>query len=166
MSKLFENITKFFTKKVLLIIALIVIIYFVYNYSNNKYYFKDTLDTQTKSEIKDQNGILESSQSHLTNENGGYANVPTNNPLDLLPADNNSSWQSLNPEFNRNAVMMPDLMDPSFFAGTQSISSGKRNKNLQLRSEPPIPKVDTGPWNQSTQEYDNLRLPLEIGSGY
>lgn len=164
MSKLFENITKFFTKKVLLIIALIVIIYFVYNYSNNKYYFKDTLDTQ--SEIKEKNGILETSQPQLTNENGGYANVSTNNPLDLLPADNNSSWQSLNPEFNRNAAMMPDLMDPSFFAGTQSISSGKRNKNLQLRSEPPIPKVDTGPWNQSTQEYDNLRLPLEIGSGY
>ena len=36
---------------------------------------------------------------------------------------------------------------------------------LQIRSEPPNPQVNVGPWNLSTVEPDFLRPPLELGQG-
>lgn len=165
MSKLIENLKKFLSKKTVLFILLIIVIYIFYNYSSLKYMFKDPMEIQTKSELtKNDNEIANVAQTELKNENGSYTNVSTNNPSDLLPIESENSWSHLNPEFNKNAIKMPDLMDPTFFAGVQSISSGKRNKNLDLRSQPLIPKMDTGPWNQTTEDYDRLRKPLEIGN--
>jgi hypothetical protein len=40
-----------------------------------------------------------------------------------------------------------------------------KNPNLQLRSDPIIPKKEIGPWNQSTYEPDLMRVPLEVGCG-
>ena len=37
------------------------------------------------------------------------------------------------------------------------------NANLQVRSEPTIPKGNVGPWNNTTIEADNLRRNLDIG---
>ena len=39
-----------------------------------------------------------------------------------------------------------------------------RNPNLQLRSEPPIKKMEVSPWNMSTIGPDMGRRPLEIGT--
>lgn len=84
------------------------------------------------------------------------------NPADLLPADSNSSWASLNPVGDLKNV---NLLNPTQVVGVNTQGSSLRNANLQLRSEPPNPRMNTNcPWNVSTIEEDKLRKPLEIGA--
>jgi hypothetical protein len=84
------------------------------------------------------------------------------NPSDLLPVDQNSQWASLNP-VNGGNIAMPDLLQAGYHIGLDTIGQTLRNANLQLRSDPIIPKQETGPWLQSTIEPDYGRVPLEIG---
>lgn len=86
-----------------------------------------------------------------------------NDPSDLLPADQNSQWASLNP-VNSGNIAMPDLLQAGYHIGLDTIGQTLRNANLQLRSDPIIPKINVGPWMQSTIEPDYGRVPLEIGS--
>jgi hypothetical protein len=58
---------------------------------------------------------------------------------------------------------MPDLLQAGYHIGLDTIGQTLRNANYQYRSDPIIPKVDIGPWNQSTIEADYGRVPLEIG---
>ena len=86
------------------------------------------------------------------------------NPSDLLPKDQNSQWAALNPNtMNQGDVLMPDLLQAGYHIGLDTIGQSLRNANLQLRSDPIIPKANTGPWMQSTIEPDLGRVPLEIG---
>lgn len=45
--------------------------------------------------------------------------------------------------------------------GVDTVSNSTRNSNLQIRSEPPNPKLSVGPWNNSTIYPDLLNRPLE-----
>jgi len=96
---------------------------------------------------------------------GGYT-TPSSviNPGDLLPQDQNSQWESLNPVSQGN-IAMPDLLQAGYHIGLNTIGQTLRNPNYQLRSDPIIPKSDIGPWNQSTIEPDFGRVPLEVGYG-
>lgn len=85
------------------------------------------------------------------------------NPSDLLPNDQNSQWAALNP-VNSGNIAMPDLLQAGYHIGLDTIGQTLRNANLQLRSDPIIPKSAVGPWMQSTIEPDYGRVPLEIGS--
>lgn len=88
-------------------------------------------------------------------------NKPASNPADLLPADSNSSWASMNPVGDLKNI---NLLNPTQVVGINTQGSSLRNANLQLRSEPPNPRMNTNcPWNVSTIEEDNMRKPLEIG---
>ncbi len=88
------------------------------------------------------------------------------NPSDLLPADANSQWASLNPtSMNQNDILAADMLQAGYHVGLDTIGQTMKNANLQLRSDPIIPKQNVGPWNQSTYEADISRQPLEIGSG-
>lgn len=90
----------------------------------------------------------------------------TANPSDLLPKDENSQWAALNPNaMNKGDVLMPDLLQAGYHIGLDTIGQTLRNPNLQLRSDPIIPKQDIGPWNLSTIEPDIGRVPLEISDG-
>jgi hypothetical protein len=60
---------------------------------------------------------------------------------------------------------MPDLLQAGYHIGLDTIGQTLRNANLQLRSDPIIPKQEVGPWNHSTIEPDLGRVPLEIGVG-
>jgi hypothetical protein len=84
------------------------------------------------------------------------------NSSHLLPLDQNSQWAALNP-VNAGNVAMPDLLQAGYHIGLDTIGQTLRNANYQYRSDPIIPKVDIGPWNQSTIEADYGRVPLEIG---
>jgi len=92
----------------------------------------------------------------------GYALQPVANPSDLLPQDSNSSWGGLN-SVNAQNIAMPDLLQAGYHIGLDTIGQTLRNANQQLRSDPVIPKVEVGPWNQSTIEGDYGRVPLELG---
>ena len=86
-------------------------------------------------------------------------------PSELLPSDQNSQWAALNPvSMNSGNIMSGDLLQAGYHIGLDTIGQTMKNANLQLRSDPIIPKVDVGPWNQSTYEPDYARVPLEIGA--
>lgn len=90
-------------------------------------------------------------------------NATKMNPHDLLPKDRNSEWASVNPASQDLTGL--SLLSASDAIGINTVSSSHRNANLQIRSEPIIPKSEIGPWNQSTIEADLYRRPLEIGQG-
>ena len=96
---------------------------------------------------------------------GGYAQQPVANPSDLLPADKNSQWSTLNPSMSQNNVIVPDLLEAGYHIGLDTIGQTLRNANLQERSDPVIPKQEISPWNNSTIEPDLGRVPLELGYG-
>lgn len=87
---------------------------------------------------------------------------PVVNPKDLLPNDTNSAWAKLNPSASSD-LQNVNLLNAGHLSGINTVGSSLRNANLQLRSDPPCPKNDVGPWQNSTIEQDNLRLPFEIG---
>ena len=86
---------------------------------------------------------------------------PTVNPSELLPNDTNSEWANINPA--SNDLKNLNLLNPQQVIGINTVGSSLRNANLQVRSEPAIPKTNVGPWNSSTIEPDTFRRPLEIG---
>ena len=86
------------------------------------------------------------------------------NPAELLPNDSNSQWAQLNPS-GKGELANINLLKAGYHIGIDTIGQTLRNSNLQIRSEPPNPQLNVGPWNQSTIEPDFMRPPLEIGSG-
>jgi hypothetical protein len=85
------------------------------------------------------------------------------NPSDLLPRDNNSAWSNLNPALQTGTgVQTPDLLQAGSLIGLDTIGQSLRNANLQLRSDPFIPRSTVGPWNNSTIEPDLIRAPFDI----
>ena len=86
------------------------------------------------------------------------------NPAELLPKDTNSQWAQLNPS-GKGELANVNLLKAGYHIGIDTIGQSLRNANLQIRSEPPNPQLNVGPWMQSTIEPDFQRVPLEIGSG-
>ena len=86
------------------------------------------------------------------------------NPSELLPKDTNSQWAQLNP-VGSGELANVQLLRAGYHIGIDTIGQSLRNSNLQIRSEPPNPQLNVGPWNQSTITGDFMRPPLEIGSG-
>lgn len=86
------------------------------------------------------------------------------NPADLLPKDKNSQWAQLNPS-GKGDLANINLLKAGYHIGIDTIGQTLRNANLQIRSEPPNPQINVGPWNLSTIEPDFLRVPLELGQG-
>ena len=86
------------------------------------------------------------------------------NPAELLPKDTNSQWAQLNPS-GKGELANINLLKAGYHIGIDTVGQTLRNANLQIRSEPPNPRLNTGPWLQSTIEPDFQRVPLEIGSG-
>lgn len=83
---------------------------------------------------------------------------------DLLPKDAaNSKWAQVNPA-GQGDVKDQNFLTAGYMIGINTVGSSLKNANLQLRSEPVIPKVSVGPFLNSTYEAsDVLRRPLEIG---
>ena len=94
-----------------------------------------------------------------TPSTGGSAATQNIDPAELLPKDANASWTGA---AGSGDVMNINMLDAGHFQGT--VSQSMRNPNLQIRSEPPNPRVNTGQWNQSTIETDNHQRGFEIGS--
>jgi len=86
------------------------------------------------------------------------------NPAELLPKDTNSQWAQLNPT-GKGELANVNLLKAGYHIGIDTIGQTLRNANLQIRSEPPNPQLNVGPWNLSSIEPDFMRPPLNIGSG-
>jgi hypothetical protein len=160
---------------ILVILGAIVLVYAVYNYSDQKFvvpYEPNQDDTSGRSRATQQQQPQQlpagmSGMDGMTGQGGappaGASQLPVANPSDLLPRDSNNQWGSLNPSGSGD-LQGQNLLSATFLTGIDTIGNTMKNANLQLRSEPPNPQLNVGPWNQSTFAPDLMRTPLELGS--
>ena len=84
-------------------------------------------------------------------------------PKELLPRDNNSEFSKLNPS-GAGDLMNVSLLKAGHHIGINTVGQSLRNANLQLRSEPPNPKIaGITPWGNSTITADEWRRDFEVG---
>ena len=79
---------------------------------------------------------------------------------DLLPkpALAQADWA----EFAPKALGAQNFVDATTFVGVNTQGSALKNANYGLRADIPIPRIDTGPWSNSTIESGDLsRKPFE-----
>jgi len=107
------------------------------------------------------NGVQTSSPGVPT----ALSHASIQNPAELLPKDTNSQWAQLNPS-GKGELSNVNLLKAGYHIGIDTVGQSLRNANLQIRSEPPNPQLNVGPWMNSTIEPDFMRPPLEIGSGH
>ena len=151
--------------KIMSILFLVVISVFLLSYSGSKTYAVELLtDVPVPSHVDSvQEGPqLPTPQVVAPADTQKPAGVAS--PSDLLPRDMNSQWGDLN-TVNQGNIAMPDLLQAGYHIGLDTIGQSLRNANLQERSDPIIPVMETGPWNKSTIEPDYGRVPLELGIG-
>ena len=175
--------------QVLTVIASLVLVWAIYNYSGSKSMFPEYMSngsgsgsgSNKRSKGTSRNGSggvpmpvddssvynqLDSVAASSSRTTGlppncsGQANI---NPADLLPKDNNSSW-NLKP-MGSGDFLGVNLLNAGQLIGVDTIGSSLRNANLQVRSEPPNPQLQVSPWMNTTIEPDPFRAPLEIGCG-
>uniref|UniRef100_A0A6C0B4F3 Minor capsid protein P11 C-terminal conserved region domain-containing protein n=1 Tax=viral metagenome TaxID=1070528 RepID=A0A6C0B4F3_9ZZZZ len=185
-----QGASKFFTnERIVVLVIFLILVWGLLAYSGSKSSRVDTfwgsdstpssnysvtgsvLPATPASNSMEQNNVAASSSPvdsafDMSNEmvTGDSSFATTANPADLLPNDQNSQWSALNPNtMNKGDVLMPDLLQAGYHIGLDTIGQTLRNANLQLRSDPVIPKSQVGPWNQSTIEPDLGRVPLELG---
>jgi hypothetical protein len=164
------------TNHILVIFGAIVLVYAVYTYSDQKFvvpYEPNQADTSGRSRATQQQQPQQqlpagmSGVDGMTGQGGappaGASQLPVANPSDLLPRDSNNQWGSLNPSGSGD-LQGQNLLSATFLTGIDTIGNTMKNANLQLRSEPPNPQLNVGPWNQSTFAPDLMRTPLELGS--
>ena len=166
------------------IIGIAIVFYFVWSYYGNKFTkkgseymtqngnsaYKNTNSQNTgvrPSEPLGQNEIFASANGIQTSVQGmpsSCSKPNIQNPADLLPKDSNSQWAQLNPS-GKGELSNINLLKAGYHIGIDTIGQTLRNANLQIRSEPPNPQLNVGPWNLSTIESDFMRPPLELGQG-
>ena len=168
---------------IILLLGLVVVAAVLIRYNSNKSTIKDSMTggtasnggsasnsgSKSGSNTVDIIGAGPGDESPFMSVNGMASQTPQNscntqpalNPSDLLPNDTNSEWANINPA--SNDLKNLNLLNPNQLIGINTVGSSLRNANLQVRSEPAIPKVNVGPWNSSTIETDTFRRPLEIG---
>ena len=179
MSGLASGFKKFFSKERVLLIGFFVLLgMLLLWYSTGKTTVKDGMSASSLSPQAPSSGSTEEEApgTELPHPSeifapastcegaaaSGYVAQPIANPQDLLPKDANSEWANLNP-IDQSNPQMPDVLQAGYHIGLDTIGQSMKNANLQLRSDPVIPKKDVGPWNNSTYEPDLLRQPLEVG---
>ena len=166
---------------ILVILGAIVLVYAVYTYSDQKFVVPHEplqgeangrpnapmVGGQQANPVTATGANGYSAVDAMTGQGGvpaGAANLPVANPSDLLPRDTNNQWGSLNPSGSGD-LLGQNLLSATFLTGIDTIGNTMKNANLQLRSEPPNPQLNVGPWNQSTFAPDLMRTPLELGCG-
>ena len=87
-------------------------------------------------------------------------------PEELMPKDDSyGTWNQSNPPVNGHLADR-NFLESGHHFGIDTVSDTLKNPNLQLRSDPIIPKMEVGPWSQSTYSPDTNHRQLEIGGDY
>lgn len=82
---------------------------------------------------------------------------------ELLPReDGHNVWQVVNPQAQGHLTDQ-NFLESAHHFGINTVGQSLKNPNLQLRSDPVIPKRDIGPFLQSSYEPDTNRRFFEIG---
>lgn len=161
-NEIFSGFSKFATpQRMLILIIFVVLAWMLLSYSGAK-----TMNLDGMENGYGNSAGHDSDVSQQTPAAHAFAPKQIANPNDLLPADQNSQWAALNPvNMSQGNIIAGDMLQAGYHIGLDTIGQSMKNANLQLRSDPIIPKQNVGPWNQSTYEPDLARVPLEIGCG-
>ena len=156
-----SGFSKFVTpQRMFVLFIFAVLAWFLLSYSGSKSFRLDSMETGTGTESEPA-----SVKQMAAPAASAVASGPANTN-ELLPADANIQWAALNPvNMNQGSILNNELLIAGHHIGLDTIGQSLKNPNLQLRSDPIIPKQDVGPWNQSTYEPDYGRIPLEVGYG-
>jgi len=167
--KNFKSMGKMNNEKLAMALGLSVLILALSNYSSTKSKQMLTQGYTTNSNVSNINAqtlngggnvnLGKNQPSHLGNPVAFGSNVIPNaqkisNPVDLLPKDTNSEWSKLNPQGNGNLENV-NLLQAGSLTGINTVGTSLRNANLQIRAEPPNPKMEVGPWQNSTITRDS-----------
>lgn len=152
------------TFNVLFVLAILILGVVFVKYNRDKMTHQDSLTTLNPSmingEVMEDNYEKISDLGTKVNVAPSCNNAVSTNPSDLLPKHANNEWSSMNPV--TADLKHINLLNAGANYGINTVGSSLRNANLQLRSEPIIPKTNTGPWNNTTIEADTYRRALEI----
>ena len=173
----------------IVILGAVVLLWAIYQYSTDKSFFPEKFGPQQQqaqlppssgassgSGYQPSSGMQGNEYEDVTGIQGPSVSAPSctkqaaSSPgdllpnMNLLPKDPNSQWAQLNPSGSGD-LMNQNLLSAGFLAGIDTIGNTMKNPNLQIRSEPPNPQLNVGPWNNSTFSPDLMRTPLEIGCG-
>lgn len=189
--KFLKKLEKMFSGRVLLLIGVIVVVVALGGYSMQKgklgesMRYAGNVSALSSAEAQPQAPSVEVSAggpnpANPEGENSGPAavsgiattkpNFPScsqaapQDPAALLPKDENSQWAQLNPR-GQGTLENVNLLRAGHHIGIDTVGNTLRNANLQVRSEPPNPQQNVGPWNNTTIAPDLMRAPLEIGCG-
>jgi hypothetical protein len=186
MSNLFKKFESGGIASVFILFLVIYVLYILYKYFESKSAYGPELMSKQSNKAYN-NSVLENGGTAVSNQgvvpanpfgqNETYAsvdgistsNMPQNsmkipNPTDLLPRDNNSEWAQLNPSGQGDLANI-NLLKAGYQIGIDTIGSSLRNANQQERSDPIIPMVSVGPWNQSSISPDFVRANFNIAAG-
>lgn len=147
LDKMFKKLE---TSHILAGIALVVLVWALMNYSNNK-------NTSNFAPLPSKRPADSNSEQVLqTSGSGSVVGATVSaSASDLLPKDNNNSWGNVPAAQGLDNV---NLLKAGSQYGINTVGSSLRNANLQLRRDPPISKKEVGPWNLTTMEADNTGL--------
>ena len=84
-------------------------------------------------------------------------------PQDLLPEGSMKQVQDFdaNNQIGEGILKGVNFLDAGFHVGVNTVGQSLRNANLNLRAEPPNPRVQVSPWLNSTIAPDLARLTLD-----
>ena len=166
LDKLWKPLASWFEmNRIVAIVMFIAIALALRYYSDGKNFMPEFMEQQPQQTQAVLPSVAPAPATDSISTPAGYKPATTANPSDLLPNDKNSEWGELN-MLGNGGLAMPDLLQAGYHIGLDTIGQSLRNANLQERSDPVIPLGDTGPWNKSTIEPDQARIPrstLEIG---
>jgi len=99
-----------------------------------------------------------------TGANGaGCGGRDTLTSAELMPReDGHNTWQVVNPQAQGHLTDQ-NFLESGHHFGINTVGQSLKNPNLQIRSDPVIPKRDIGPFLQSSFEPDTNRRFFEIG---
>jgi len=164
-TEVFSGFSKFFTpQRLFILVIFLTLAWMLLSYSDAKSFNLDGMETGHALDAPGAGPSASAPSAPRTTTTPSTAGVAS--PTDLLPADQNSEWAALNPvNMSQGNIIAGDMLQAGYHIGLDTIGQTMKNANLQLRSDPIIPKQNVGPWNQSTYEPDYARVPLEVGCG-
>lgn len=183
--KNFNKLVKGKHSETLILIGVVLVVFIaISSYSNNKGFFPESLKGSDKPKSGDSapqppSSVTPATDSDLTANH--FAPVPPSSsgtpatalppncskktsfddPKELLPKTADNKFSALQP--TTNDLQGVNLLQAGYHIGIDTVGQSLRNANLQVRSEPPNPQTNVGPWMNSTIEPDLQRKPLEIG---
>jgi hypothetical protein len=159
-----SGFSKFFTsQRILILVIFLTLMWLLLSYSDAKTMSLDGMETGSSTASSTGAPATATNAAPTTMDSRPSAGASAS-PNDLLPQDQNSEWAALNPvNMSQGNIIAGDMLQAGYHIGLDTIGQTMKNANLQLRSDPIIPKQSVGPWNQSTYEPDYARVPLEIG---